>query len=1072
MATEASAPDRLTGFRLSPQQRRLWLLQEGSRAFRAQIAVRIDGDLDAERLRRALNRVVARHASLRTWFRAIPGVKVPLQVVAEEAEVAWRGGDPLPAGGDREAWTEGLLAAELRSASGPAEPPLPAATLAAAGPGEHLLVLGLPALCADRASLANLVAELADAYDTAGQEGEATDYLQFSEWQHELLGENGDAEGRTYWRGQYFGATTAPPNGSAAGSEQRLPFQPELLAVELPAPLLTAAEALADRLELRLPDLLLGVWQALLWRLSERPTLVGHLVVDGRRYEELRSMLGLLAKAVPIRCDLDGSRLFATAARRVAGAAEKAREWQESYAWEAPSEPVTLFEAVLRPSPRAAGGAVFTVVADRCRYERFELALVVVQHEGGARLELWRDAAVYDAAAADRIAERLTTLLASACAAPEAPLSELALLGDAERRLLLVDFNRTDADFPGDCCLHELFAEQARRTPRAVAVSAGAEQITYAELDARANQLAHHLRDRGAVPEALVGLCLERSPEMVIGLIAVLKAGAAFVPLDPGYPREHLRLLLADAEPRLVLTRQALAETLAVGEDTAMVLVDAEHDAIAARSRRAPASAAEPEGLAYVLYTSGSAGRPKGVMVPHRSLVNYLAWCTRAYPVAEGSGAPVHSPIGFDLTLTSLLAPLLAGRTVTLLPEEQGVEALASALAERGGWSFVKLTPAHFELLQSQLADLSRRAAALIIGGEALLGDGLARWRTAAPETRLFNEYGPTETVVGCAVYEVPPGAPASGPVPIGQPIINTRIYLLDATLVPVPFGLSGELYVGGAGVARGYHRNAATTAERFVPDPYGPNPGARLYATGDLARRRADGTLEFLGRNDHQVKIRGFRVEPGEVEAALKRHPGVRESAVVAREDAPGDRRLVAYLVAAAGSSPNVDELRRFLGERLPEHMVPAAFVVLDALPLTANGKVDRAALPAPGPQRPQLEQVYVAPRTPLEVTLAAVWCEVLGLERIGVHDSFFALGGDSIRSVRAVALAREKGIESTVQELFKHQTVAELARELGAGVAHGEEERLRQLLEEVEALSAAEVEERLRDRLQPPSA
>jgi acyl-coenzyme A synthetase/AMP-(fatty) acid ligase/aryl carrier-like protein len=468
-------------------------------------------------------------------------------------------------------------------------------------------------------------------------------------------------------------------------------------------------------------------------------------------------------------------------------------------------------------------------------------------------------------------------------------------------------------------------------------------------------------------------------------------------------------------------------------------------------------------------------------MVPHRAVVNYLSWAAEAYRAREGRGAPLHSPLGFDLTVTSLFLPLLNGGTVVLTPEDRGVDALAGLLRREGSFSLLKVTPAHLALLGQALADadLAGRLGTLVVGGEALLGEHVAPWRERLGGTLLVNEYGPTEATVGCCVYPVPAEGALAGAVPIGRPIANTRLHLLDASLRPVPEGVPGELYIGGDGLARGYLGRPGLTAERFVPDPFAgrdtaAGPGSRLYRTGDLVRLLPDGNLEFLGRNDHQVKIRGVRIEPGEVEAVLAGHPGVGETAVTVREDTPGDRRLAAYFVARQEPAPNVDELRRFLAERLPDALVPSVFVPLPALPLTANGKLDRAALPAPGSQRPDLEREYVAPRTPLEETLAGLWSEVLGIDRVGVLDSFFALGGDSIRSVRVVALAKEQGIDITVEDLFRHQTVAALAEAAagaGAGVAVVEapveptEDDLARLVAELEGLSDEEAAARLRE-------
>jgi amino acid adenylation domain-containing protein len=581
-------------------------------------------------------------------------------------------------------------------------------------------------------------------------------------------------------------------------------------------------------------------------------------------------------------------------------------------------------------------------------------------------------------------------------------------------------------------CVHRWIEIQAARTPNAIALTHANGPLSYAELNARANQLARHLRNLGVGPEVLVGLCAGRSSAMVVGLLAVLKAGGAYVPLDPTYPAERLAFMLDDARPSVLLTEQDLLGRLPASS-AHVICIDRDWATIAAESDETLPGGAGLRNLAYVIYTSGSTGRPKGAMIHHLGLSNYLAWCTRAYAVDEGQGAPVHSSISFDLTITALLAPLVAGRRVDLLDEDLGVEQLGEALRRPRDYSLVKITPAHLRWLGDQLnpRDAGGRTRAFVIGGEALRPEHLEFWRRHAPETVLVNEYGPTETVVGCCVYRVPRDQAISGSIPIGRPIANTRLYVLNEDLEPVPVGVAGELYIGGAGVARGYLRRPALTAERFIPDPFDPEPGRRLYRTGDLARWRSDGNLEYLGRVDRQVKIRGYRIEPAEIEEALVRHRSVRESAVVTREHGPDDRRLVAYVTIAEGRpAPDEAELRRFLRSSLTEPMIPSAFMVLESFPLTPNGKVDREALPDPGGGRTRPDASFVAPRGPVEEEVASAWKAVLRLERVGAHDNFFDLGGHSLLATQVISRLRDaSGVEIPLRALFDAPTVAGLA-------------------------------------------
>ena len=600
----------------------------------------------------------------------------------------------------------------------------------------------------------------------------------------------------------------------------------------------------------------------------------------------------------------------------------------------------------------------------------------------------------------------------------------------AEWDQLMFQINETHADFP-QVCAHELFEQQVARDPAAIALVFGHRQVSYGELNDRANRVAHHLRRRGVGPDVLVGVCLERSPEMVVALLAVWKAGGAYVPLDPAYPPERLSFMIDDARTLLLLTEEKCRKLFASLPDDKTIYLDSGWPMLARESADNLPPVASPSDLAYVMYTSGSTGRPKGAMILQRGLVNYLWWAIGAYAVEPGRSVPVHTSVAFDLTVTSLYTPLLAGGTVELLPEDLGAQNLLAALLRGGDRSLVKITPAHLELLnqpltREQAAGMSR---AFVIGGENLLAESLRLWRGLVPPTRLINEYGPTETVVGCSIYEVQPADAETGTVPIGRPIANTQLYVLDPNMRRVPPGVTGELYIGGAGVARGYLNRPELTAERFVPDPFSGVPGACLFRTGDLAQYQPDGTLYCLGRADDQVKVRGYRIELGEIEAALAAHPGVRSCVVLAREDEPGNKQLVGYLVSHEGGVPDADGLRRFLREKLPEYMVPGKFVSMDSLPLTPNGKFDRKALPPPPREIPGAG-AGGTPRTKTEKTVAAIWSELLGISGIGIHDDYFDLGGDSIAAVRLLVRLHDSfGDDFQLAALFDRPTIAGLS-------------------------------------------
>ncbi|TAW60505.1 non-ribosomal peptide synthetase, partial [Rhizobium ruizarguesonis] len=623
------------------------------------------------------------------------------------------------------------------------------------------------------------------------------------------------------------------------------------------------------------------------------------------------------------------------------------------------------------------------------------------------------------------------------------PVRELDILPAEERSYLLEELNRTEADYPSDLCVHELFEAQVRRAPDAVALVFEEQSISYGALNADANRLAHHLIELGVRPDQPVAICVERSPAMVVGLLAILKAGGAYVPLDPAYPSERLRQLLDDAGPRRLLCdatgRAALgAEAIA---DLSVVDLNAATPAWADQSADDPdphALGLTARHLAYVIYTSGSTGTPKGVMVEHRGMTNYLSWARESY--APTSSSVVSSSLAFDATVNSLFAPLVAGGHALLTKEGDEVEGIRSRVGIPCG--LVNVTPILLDVLGQQLqsAGDASQVEVLVIGGEALSSSTVELWRHIQPAARMVNEYGPTEAVVGCAFHDIPADFSASTNVPIGRPIANTRIYLLDGHGQPVPFGAVGELYIGGAGVARGYLNRPDLTAERFLADPFSGKAGARMYRSGDLARYLPDGNLEFLGRNDDQVKIRGFRIEPGEIAARLLEHELVGDAAVVAHADAAGDKRLVAYVVvkmtdgsAEADGAGLAASLRAHLGGLLPDYMVPSAFVRLEALPLTVNGKLDRKALPVPDDDA-YARRAYEAPQGEIETLLAGIWAELLGVERVGRHDNFFELGGHSLLAVQMMERLRRLSLGVEVRTVFAKPMLADLAANLGS--------------------------------------
>jgi amino acid adenylation domain-containing protein len=665
---------------------------------------------------------------------------------------------------------------------------------------------------------------------------------------------------------------------------------------------------------------------------------------------------------------------------------------------------------------------------------KFDLTLFMEDSEQGLVATCEYNTDLFNADTITRMLGHFQTLLESIVSNPEKCISKLQLLTPPEVQQLLVEWNDTETDYPEDKCIHQLFEAQVEKTPNAIAVVFENQQLTYYELNNRANQLAYHLQKLGVKPEVLIGICMERSLEMVVAVLGILKAGGAYLPLDPAHPKERLAFILEDTQSPVVLTQQGLTDRFPT-DGIKVVCLDSDWKEITQEFSKNPVCNTNSNNLAYVIYTSGSTGKPKGTLIPHKGLLNYLTWCTQAYAVSQGKGTTVHSTLAFDLTITGLFSPLLVGRKVKLITEDQAIESFSNALRQESNLSLVKVTPAELLLLSQKLSSEEVRGMtrAFIIGGENLLTENITFWRDHTPETILVNEYGPTETVVGCCVYTVPQGELDSSSVPIGKPIANTQLHVLDQYYQPVSIGVPGELYIGGAGLARGYLNRPALTAEKFIPNPFGKDLGARLYKTGDLARYRSDGNLEFLGRIDHQVKVRGYRIELGEIEGVLRQHPEVQEAVVLMREDVPGNQRLVAYFVTNTQTVPTTSNFRNFLKEQLPEYMVPSAFIQLKALPLTTNGKVNHQSLPMPDDNRPELEEVYVAPRSEMEQAIAKVWQEMLQMEKVGVHDNFFDLGGHSLLMVQVnnkLHTILQRNI--SVVTLFQNPTIHLLAQYL----------------------------------------
>jgi amino acid adenylation domain-containing protein len=1080
------------GSPLSSQQERLWrLTQQDGSVYRAQLACSMKGALDVDALRRSLTSIVRRHEILRTLFFRPAQLDVALQAVTETFDPAWRETSDNAIAADEDDFTrrrrlQDWLDEEWRQAADGSEAPLMRACLLKLSSEEHVLALTLPALCADSASLKLIYEELVGLYDTASSTGrlpgEVLQYADYAAWQSDMLAEEDeDGSGSSYWRERLM----------PGASPSRLPLQRRAardyggeqssIALSLGGAELERVNEVARRYEVPPHFILLACWQMLLWRLTGEPEIMVGCEFDGRNFSELEGAVGLFARYLPMHTSFAGSLRFGEHLGRTQRAAQEAAERQQYFvmekaaraadkATELPAFPF-VFAFAEWPQPRAASGMSFSVVQQRASIERFKVGLFCHRAGGALDAELLYDPRLFGEDDMRSLAASLQALVRSVVDNPEAAVSSYSIMSGDERQRLLVEFNRTASPAPiPDRCFHEIFEEQAARTPNSVALVYEGRRLTYAELNVRANRVAHRLRGLGVELESPVALLLDRSPEMLIGMLGVLKAGGAYVPLDTGQPKERVSLMLENTRPAAVLAHPHFVEMVREGS-TPLVQLDEDDSTFADESAENPLSGATPQNLMYVLYTSGSSGSPKGVAVEHRQLVNYLCGIRERLNLPGGASYAMVSTFAADLGNTVIFPALATGGTLHVMSQERvsDPEAMAAYFQEHPV-DCLKIVPGHLAALQScahpsQVVPRRR----LVLGGEASRREWAAQVQKLNPECVILNHYGPTETTVGVLTWELRAGD-AEGPdetheatLPLGRPLSNTSAYVLDANLLPVPAGVPGELHVGGDNVTRGYLHRPDLTAERFIPDPFDERPGARLYKTGDAARFLPDGTIEFLGRIDQQIKIRGYRVEPGEIEAQLELHPGVREAVVVAREDSPGEKRLAAYVVAD-GAEPEASELRRHLAERLPEYMIPSAFVLLGSLPRTPNGKINRRALPAPTEGEDRV--LFVAPRTPVEEALCGIWVEVLGVEQVGVNDNFFKLGGHSLLAMQL--LSRLRGtfhLELPLRVLFEAPTVAELSLALVEHEARpGQVEKTALILKQLESMSPEAVSEMLR--------
>ncbi len=1049
---------------LSFAQQRLWFLDQlepGSAAYNLLTAVRLLGALDLTALQRSLTAIVQRHESLRTTFTQHLGE--PVQVIRPASDVT------LPVVALRDVPEIEQQAALMRIVRDEAQRPfdlkqgpLLRAQIAEVSNTEHVLLLTLHHIVTDGWSQGILVRELAALYQgsTHNQPVKLPElpiqYADYAVWQREWLQATVLEQQIDYWRQQLANLSpldlptdySRPPILSYHGAH--MPFQ-------IPAALSADLHHLSQQLGSTLFMTLLAAFQALLARYSGQADIAVGTPIAGRVRPELEDLIGFFVNTLVLRTDLSNAPSFAEAVDRVRTVCLQAYAHQD-----------LPFEALverLQPQRDLSRTPLFQImfalqnlpstsinlpdltlepIAAESATAQFDLSMTLVETSSGLQGQVEYRADLFTAETIARMVRHFQTLLAAIVAEPHQRIDRLPLLTATERQQVL---ERGAKPFPvtTDLLVSDLIAAQVVQRPEQIAVQWQDQRLTYQELDRQANQLAHHLQTLGVGPDTIVGVCVERSPRMVVALLAVLKAGGAYLPLDPAYPQERLHFMLHDARAAVLLTEAAFldpASTQLADSAATIVCLDRDADRISRQPERTPHTCAQPDHLMYVIYTSGSTGTPKGVMIAHRSLVNYIQVVREHYTVEPTDRVLQFASISFDASVEELFVPLVNGATLVLRSEEMLASPAAFAAAcDQQRITVLSLPTAFWHVLVEASANgsfvLPTSIRLIIMGGEQAALTRLRQWQTQhGTRTRLVNLYGPTETTIAATADVVPPTIPDTQPeTTIGTTLANVQTYVLDQELQPVPDGVAGELYLGGAGLARGYLYRPEVTAERFVPDPFAGHPGARLYRTGDRVRVWQDGRLLFLGRVDQQIKLRGYRIELGEIEAVLRGHPAVQEAVVVLREDHPGDQRLVAYVVPAAATSPDHQQLQHFLSTRLPAYMLPTAFVALDTLPLTPSDKVDRNALPTPDAERLNERAAFVAPRTPTEAALVGIWQELLRLEQISIHDNFFALGGHSLLATQVLASIRDQfHVELMVRTLFEYPTIAGLSQQIDA--------------------------------------
>ncbi|NCR69792.1 MAG: amino acid adenylation domain-containing protein [Microcystis aeruginosa LG13-12] len=1056
-----------TIYPLSPGQEAMWLICQiapESVAYNIFITAKIHAHLKIAVVNRVWQKIIEKHPILRTTYTNHEGK--PVQQVNQQenfkVEVI-----------DASDWSEDQLVEKIYAiADRPfnlEKDSVLRVNLFTRSDEEHILLLTMHHIASDMWSYDLLLREFQALYpeeveqvsqqqtETAPDSlNENKTYANFIQWQAEMLSGSRGEKLWQYWQQQLAGEL---PILHLLPDKPRPPvktYQGASYIAKLDEQLTEKLRYLALASNTSLYQIMLTAFYVQLYRYTNQTDILIGSPMRGRTAKEFKEIVGYFSNLTVLRVSIQENATFTELLAQVGKIVRQAQKHQDypfswladklqpqrdtsrsplcqvSFAWqaqtwcEAKNNSLHLQKSVMQMEPYLLGQ----------RGAHLDLSLMVREAQGVLEPCWQYNTDLFDTATIERMAKHFVRLLNSIVLNPQQPISQLPMLTEFEQQQLLFEWNNTQADYPLDNCIHQLFEEQVERTPDNIAVVFEDQQLNYRELNARANQLAHYLQKLGVGPDVLVGISVERSLEMIVGLLGILKAGGAYVPLEPAYPQKRLDFMVGESEAQVLLTQSSLAARF-THHGVPVVYLDSDWQKIAEFEEENPENTTTAKNLIYTIFTSGSTGKAKGVAIEHRQLLNYLNGIQERCLSKPGEQFALVSTFAADLGNTVIFPSLINGGCLHLLSEARTTDSNAFLeYCQQHPFDYLKIVPSHLAaLLSAAQPETKLPWQKLILGGEPTTWNLAEKVLIHAPQCQIFNHYGPTEATVGVLTFamdsqSISPSQRDSSTqnVPLGRPLANTQIYLLDQNLQPVPIGVQGELYIGGASLARGYLNRPELTNEKFIPHPFHQETESRLYKTGDLARYLPDGNIEYLGRIDNQVKIRGFRIELGEIEAVLSQHNYVETTCVTASEDSPGIKRLVAYIVPPKNVTPITNELRQFLKARLPDYMIPSAFVTLDALPLTPNGKLDHRALPEPN-LRGEIELNFVAPRNLEEEILAKIWSQVLRVELVGIYDNFFELGGDSILTIQIITRARKAGLELTPKQLFTHQNIAELA-------------------------------------------